>query len=307
MEKMYDENCDEKTAQKNINEYATTHQKSHDVAAIALMQTNDHYKQIYEKIDHLFDIADDPNQQFTEEDLSDSWYVNATCGKETLLSCTYQVNLSCIQLQKIKTLIDAGVDVRNSINNSLLNRICHHRKEKIGSIKSISLMYKNLPGLNDKSLNLLKDLSAPTVQLEEFQLKQLLTIANLLLEHGADPNFQLSDEHNSPLIEAVAYSIDKEYAHLLVWYNADPCKIVVSPICCGYTYERKCSAFDLETTGWLKKVVDEKQQTIFKCWLFKQHDFGELTLLQDIMSFIRYKIWEVGKNSFKAVQSEKII
>ena len=309
MEKIIcDKHCDEKTLQAQIDTYARDHEESHYQAAKILMKTHDCYKPIYDKIDRLFDIAHDPDQQFTTEDLSDPWYVNATETwkfkpyvnmrshekKSTLLSTAYTENLHphYFQLQKIKTLIHAGTNVKNSINNNLLIKICCDRANSLNFLKTIT--------------ELTKAITEPTIEIAEYVLTQLLTIAELLLEHGADPNFKISDTDGTPLIKAVSDPVDPEYAHLLVWYNANLYKIVMYDTCYLGRYHTtvSCNAFDFETTGWLKKMVNDKQQTIFKYLLFKNRDIVIQTLPQDIIDLIRYKIWEAGKNSFKTVQSQ---
>jgi hypothetical protein len=313
MEKiMCDKHCDEKALKEEIDTYAHDHQTSHCRAAINLMQTNDCYRPIFEKIDDLFIIAHDPNQQFPEENLRDPWYVNATEGcsqfknndikRSTLLTTTYKAeHIYIIPLHKIKALLHAKTNIKNAINNNLLTEICRDR-QKMAAFKEDLLTLKDMPGLNDDSFSLLKTFSQPIIQMKKSKHTQLLTIAKLLLQHGADPNFTLSDEHHTPLMTAVT-SNDTEYAHLLLWYNANPYKNVITKfdVECGI-HERIYNAFDLEKTGWLKKMIRDKQQTIFKYWLFTHHNLAELTLLPDIINFIRYKIWEVGKNSFKTVQ-----
>ncbi len=254
----------EKTQQNIIRQMALQNDISDCNIACCLK-----YNAIGNKIRCFFDKAKQ-GKIFTEDDLKDTWYLNSTItiwadAKSTLLTTAYHAQ----QLDTIKTLIHAKTDVKNNINNSLLTTICDDRRAK------------------------------------RFKSTQLLTIAELLLEHGADPNFKLSNKYNTPLIAAVlASSIDKECAHLLLWYNADPCKIVVNKIYCGHYYERICSAFDLEETGWLKKMVDNKQQTIFNYLLFKHHNLEELTLLQELIDLIGYKVWEVGKNSYKTIEDQ---
>jgi ankyrin repeat protein len=301
MEKIIcDKHCDEKALKAKIDAWADAHEKSHLQAAKQLMQTHNCCKPIYDKIDRLFDIAHDPDRQFTTEDLSDPWYVNATetgkftpypCKmshytKSTLLSTAYTENLPYFQLQKIKTLIHAGANVKNITNNNLLIKICLDRAD---------------------SLSFLKAITEPIAE-AECVLTQLLTIAELLLQHGADPDFRISDANDTPLIKAVRHPIDQEYAHLLIWYNADPYKTITYDMVCSFEFgcETTESAFDLDKKGWLKKMVDDKQQTIFKYLLFKNHDFKELTLPQDLINLIRYKIWEVGKNSYKNYPEIKV-
>jgi hypothetical protein len=114
-----------------------------------------------------------------------------------------------------------------------------------------------------------------------------LAIAQLLLAHGADPDFRLHHHDSTPL-ECTIYNQDQECAHLLLWYNANTEKpgiywedLSIKPV------------REMEPTGWLQEMIDEKQRIINNCWLFKSHNFGTATLLMEIIELIRYDIWQL--------------
>lgn len=224
---------------------------------------------IFDKIEYtigrLFAIAADPNKQFTKNDLADPWYVNATSyifpeandkweaiKSVTLLSEAYKTTQ---QLKKITALINAKADVKNSINNYLLKQITFDRHGK------------------NKQKN-----------------KTCLTIAQLLLENGADPDFHES-EYDPTALMIVAYNCDPKYAHVLLWHNAKPEKTAV------WFGEKIENAFAMNgSIDWFKEIVTQKEQIIFKCLIFKHYNFNSTILPQELVQLITHNVWEICKN-----------
>jgi len=159
-----------------------------------------------DKLDRLFAIAEDPKQEFTKDDLKDEWYLNATKVittqfnrrsiqhmPYTLLSLAMK-DEDNLQIKKIKTLIKAGINCKENINNELL---------------PIIALKKNRTNDPIKKYNYCK-------------------IARLLLKHKANPNYQSTfyDEkekrlYTSPtaLMLAACYE-DKVYMDLLLSHHA---------------------------------------------------------------------------------------
>jgi len=78
-------------------------------------------------------------------------------------------------------------------------------------------------------------------------------LARLLLEDGADPDYRSSIEDPTPLMITV-YNGDQKYAHLLLEHKADPKKTAL------WIDLTTKTAFEMETTGWLKTMYYEIQQ-----------------------------------------------
>ena len=170
---------------------------------------------------------------------------------ETLLSAAYKTK----QVQKIKDLINAKEDVKNNINNYLLQQIAFDRCGR------------------DTQNN-----------------KTYLTIAQLLLESGADPDFRTTNYSVTPLM-ICTYNHDKKYAHLLLWYNAKTEKTAL-------WFDQKIkNVFAMNgCTHWLKKLINEKQQIMFKCWTFKHYNLHSTILPQELVQLITHNVWEICKN-----------
>ncbi len=78
-------------------------------------------------------------------------------------------------------------------------------------------------------------------------------LAQLLLENGANPDCRSSLEDPTSLMIAV-YNRDQKYARLLLQYNADPEKTA------QWIDLTTKTAFEMESTGWLKTMYDQIQQ-----------------------------------------------
>jgi len=231
------------------------------------------------KKERLFRIATSLDEQFTAEDLSNPWTVNrVACFDEgrpgnkivTLLSVAYKAQ----QFQKMEQLINAHADVTFKVNNNLLNKIARSRC--------------NPKYMNDKEM--------------------YLHIAELLLTHGADPDFRANPHDPTPLMIAVCHD-DKEYARLLACYNADPYKKGTwtdSSLKNSFEIEKaknyccEQNAFEMETTGWFKKMVDEiayeKKQIPHIYLLFKNHILDTRILPLEVMQLIMYNVWKVCRH-----------
>ena len=146
------------------------------------------------KINYLFEVAADPEKQFTQEDLSDPSYVNmsyhiVTHGgnwtkytPHTLLSMASRE----AQLSKIQKLIVAGADCKNEINSNVLLKMAAKRgKPKHQDVK-----------------------------------EKCFAIIKLLLEHEADPDYHSWKFGPTAVMIAACYQ-DKELVRLLLCkYNA---------------------------------------------------------------------------------------
>jgi hypothetical protein len=247
----------EKTGQTIVT-WVAHHTKDTDHAiSFYLNRYKNIFKTIEYNIERLFKIVADPNKQFTKENLKCPWYVNATRGFGHHTTLLYEAYRE-IQVQKIKDLINAKANVQNS------------------------------------------ELLAGIVSSEHFKenRKEILTITQLLLENGADPNFY--SNHTIPPLSKAILCKDKECAHLLLWYNANPYKTTTSRFfyrsSCGKVVIRGAvNAFSIEENDWFKPMVDEKQQIIFNCWLFKHHNLKKHKLLPEIIKIIKHKVWEISK------------
>jgi hypothetical protein len=232
-----------------------------------------------QKKERLFGIAAFSNEQFSIEDLNNNLSVNTIAvfckgahkdNCVTLLSVAYKAQ----QFQKIEQLINADVDVKLKFNNNLLNKIARSRcKPK---------------HVNDKNM--------------------YLYIAELLLQRGADPDFRANPHDPTPLMIAICHD-DKEYARLLVWHNADPCKMGTwtdSSLKNSFEIEKaknyfsENNAFEMETTGWLKKMIDEivyeKKRMPYTYWLFKKYIIDADILPLEVMQLIMYNVWKVCRH-----------
>jgi hypothetical protein len=204
---------------------------------------------ISEKSEQLFKIATNPYGEFTKENLSDLYLINASShywnplsDDVTLLSEAYRTLTHNPQvqekpLQKIEDLINSEADVKQPINNDLLRKIAIDRVKP-------SLICCKIP---------------------------LLRIAYLLLAHGAHPDFHSQPNDPTPLLITVCRD-DQDYARLLLWHNANPYKKgtwIDSSLKNSFEVEK--SALDFESTGWLKAMINEKQNIIHNYWLFKEY------------------------------------
>lgn len=168
------------------------------------------YHKIENKINHLFDVVIDPIKNFSDRDLSDSWYMNHVLAMsndelkkrlllykqpsesvvrmiflfdynepQTLLTIAFKTR----NLHKIQQLLTSGIKLDN-VNEKLLLKI---------TIKRVNLRLKK------------KHIDNRTYY---------FTLAQLLLEYGMKINIDC-------LVYAVKYD-DEEYAYLLLKYGADP-------------------------------------------------------------------------------------
>jgi hypothetical protein len=261
----------EKTAQA-ITRCIASHGLDNEICiSHYLGKYNNHFITVRDKIRELHKIASNPNRQFSKEDLNDSWYVNATQSPEsnTALWCAYFI----FQPQKIEILLNAKANVRYSRNNNILNSIARGR---------------------------FKCLQSPIVPLDIEHSKMYLAIARQLLEHGADPDFRLINDP-TPLMIAVCGN-DKEYAHVLLWHHANPHKKgtwINNSVKNSFEVKKACNeknAFEMEPTGWLQQMVDERENIIANCLLFKHWKTHEGdTLLPELTQLITYTAWHIGK------------
>ncbi len=79
--------------------------------------------------------------------------------------------------------------------------------------------------------------------------------AQELLKKRANPDFRESPYSPTSLMLAI-YHDDQQYAQLFINHNADPAATALYP---GRTHEGDITALDMERTGWLKKMVDERK------------------------------------------------
>lgn len=89
--------------------------------------------------------------------------------------------------------------------------------------------------------------------LKDLDKKKNFSQALKLLDKGANPDFRESPEDPTSLMIAV-YHNDQDYAHLLLTYDANPHQKALYP---ERTHEGCINAFEMESTGWLKKMIDE--------------------------------------------------
>jgi hypothetical protein len=159
------------------------------------------FREISDKIDNLFAIAEDPQKDFTENDLN-SPYINIVKRithqfndediqriPHTLLSLAMN-DEDALSLPKIKKLFAANIDSSDIINNNLLTDIALKREHTDNQTAK----------------------------------ETYLDIATLLLHNNANPNYQLQlkdkQEHHTytnpaPFMLAVYYK-DKKYMQVLL-------------------------------------------------------------------------------------------
>jgi ankyrin repeat protein len=77
--------------------------------------------------------------------------------------------------------------------------------------------------------------------------------AQKLLTNGANPDFRES-LHNPTALMLAIYHEDKKYAQLFINHGADPEQRAPYP-----GKEGHITALEMERTGWLKKMVDERK------------------------------------------------
>jgi ankyrin repeat protein len=238
-----------------------------------------HDEKVVQKKERLFKIAAFSDEQFAVEDLSNPCTVNTIAvfckgaHKDdcvTLLSVAYKAQ----QFQKIEQLINANVNVKLKFNNNLLNKIARNRcKPK---------------HVNDRDM--------------------YLYIAELLLTHGADPDFRANPRDPTPLMIAVCHD-DKEYARSLVWHKADPCKKGTwtdSSLKNSFEIEKaknyfsENNAFEMETTGWLKKMVNEiayEKKQIPHIYLLLTTSLVDTRIFPlEVMQLIMYNVWTICRH-----------
>ena len=265
---------DEKTAQKIIRCIASYGIDNEAYISHYLGKYNNHFITVRDKIQKFNKIAFNPNQQFSGEDLSDDWYVNATQSPEsnTPLFGAYFI----FQPDKIEILLNAKANARYHKNNKILNSIARNRSKS--------------PSPQTSPLNVQK-------------LTRYLTIAQLLLEHGADPDFRLNNDP-TPLMIAVCGN-DKPYAHLLLWHNANPYKTGIwinNSIKNSIEIEKErdncCekNAFEMEPAGWLQHMVNERKNVLSNCLLFTCYGNQEECIFpKELTQFITHTAWQLGK------------
>jgi hypothetical protein len=242
---------------ENIPGYGSfDEKKSHQTIDIVISK-NEYDIIIWDKTSYFYDITKNPKIPFAKKDHTNSWYITSV---KTLLSIK--------SLQKIEDLINIAPNIRNSLNNNLLKKIAFKRRDPFTSHQE---MY--------------------------------LTLAQFLLDHGADPDFRLEPNDPTPLMVAVCRN-DKPYAHSLVWYNADPYKKGIwldNSLKNSFEVEEardNCEkdSFEMEPTGWLQQMVNEREKTIFKCWLFKNCNIiQEYTFVPELVQLIICDLWHICK------------
>ncbi len=263
---------DEKTAQKITRCIAHHGIDNETYISHYLGQYNNHFITIRDKIKNLHIIAVRPYQQFNKEDLSDDWYVNATQGAEsnTSLYLAYFI----FQPQKIEILLNAKANARHHRNNNILNSIARSRSKH------------------------------PSPQTSPSYIQQTrYLIAQLLLEHGADPDFRLNNDP-TPLMIAVCGN-DKAYAHLLLWHKADLYKTGIwldNSLKNSFEIEKashECcekNAFEMEPTGWLQHMVNERKNILSNCLLFTCYGNQEECIFpKELIQLITCTTWNIGK------------
>jgi hypothetical protein len=249
---------DESRAQKIVKIIATHNKWLQDTCVTRCLNPKGGiFHAIEEKINNLFLIAAHPNKEFSEDDLKDPWYINATIMRDvhwiedvapksvkeasypmlrqmvatskpyTLLSTAYKRK----QIEKMQLLIKSGADLKNNINNVLLTSIA--TKRSISDCGQARVAY--------------------------------FTIAQLLLEHGANPDVYDSAQWPTPLMIAV-YNDDQEYAYLLLKYKANPeltTHATSKQLQFPFFYDQGeilRNVFELEKgepKGWLKDIVND--------------------------------------------------
>lgn len=264
---------------------------------------------IRQKIGRLFDIVMDADKQFTQEDLQDTWCVNACTmishsglkyrtekyrlrdstrpknenrgmrlrqmvekfSSHTLLSLACKV----MDFDKIQQLLAAGAKCNKGTNNSLLLEIAKNRSIPFGKHKNRKVHY--------------------------------FIIARLLLEHGARPDHPNSSEEPTALMIAV-HNNDQEYALLLLRYFANPyfathanVQRMAYPFFWHDKDHSKKTAFDLEKgepKGWFRELVDnfeERRNFPFKYWFLKHYDVENYSLPLDVMKLIMRNVVQCYK------------
>jgi hypothetical protein len=273
----------EKKAKKLITIISENRKMCDEKVAYHLNPKGGIFHTIVQKMDRLLDIVTDADKQFTQEDLKDAWYINAshqvshswlrrkmekykyrdvtrpqetgmkfrqmaeTLSPHTLLSLAFKA----MDFEKIEQLLAAGADCKNKINNALLLDIAKKRVINFGKHKNRRVHY--------------------------FMMVQLL------LKHGAYPDYPCSPKSPTPLMIA-AHNNDQEYALLLLQHFADPyCVTYAHMQQMEYPFwyhksdgieKNACDVEQGEPEGWLTEmfdIIEKRRSLFFKYWFLKNN------------------------------------
>lgn len=191
----YQYNTDENIAKILVKFIARHHKICDAKTAFALHPRGGIFRKIFNTIDTLFTIAMDPDKNFTEKDLQDPWYLNATMNimhhkpsiKRNNTPTLLSVAIKKIYAGKIELLLGHGAKIENAQIHLPLLTIAKKR--------------------------------AATTHTEVKE--NLFTIAQLLLIYDTNPDERESINCPTALLFA-AYHKDKDFVKLLLSYNANP-------------------------------------------------------------------------------------
>lgn len=182
------------------------------------------YKPIAVKIDKLIKTATNEKKFFTQEDLQDVWCLNATFRNTSLKTILF-ITVSCLDVKKTKTLLQAGARADTLCNEQ--NALAYLTKGSIIRTHTCYFIYTPLRETN------------------------LILILSLLLQKGIDPDSR-QNIHSCTLLHLAAQLDHKNIAYLMLLYGANPYATYYDT-----TAERIHTAFSVEygdPKGWLKNM-----------------------------------------------------
>src|SRR5579863_544640 len=184
---------------------------------------------IDKKINGLHWVACDKKQQFTELDLKDQWYLNATVPD----SHYNRANLSllCIAIE--------------NMNFKAAHKIIEHAQK-------LNFHYNRRENELHLIAHMRHSLQRPiNGLLNTNKCKKLLTIAECLLQKNMLPDGRENDEEMTPLMQAISRK-DEDLVRLLLQYGANP-YIKYCPN--GTIFE-----YLSETLDWLNKIINKQEK-----------------------------------------------
>lgn len=172
------------------------------------------YKKIKDKISDLIYKSEHLNENFTDNDLQDRWYLNITYRKSIASNEKFTLLLTAIanmDAKKTSILLGAGADCND---NRCINPII--------MLTGQSIIFYNYKMLCEKTQ------------------KKYFAIINLLLEKKMNPDarYQPTDP---TLLHRAACNGDKVFAHLLLKNGANPYKLYID-----FHYSYNCSLESLK-------------------------------------------------------------